>query len=77
MNQSILFNDDLAFNTDKACWHMSGMVAGQLVTIYFHSYSLSKLDEISNCTRYDLEEIAEMWFEDNELESNEIHIKLS
>ncbi len=56
---------------------MSGMVAGQLVTIYFHSYSLSKLDEISHCTRYDLEEIAEMWFEDNELESNEIHIKLS
>ncbi|REL33893.1 hypothetical protein [Thalassotalea euphylliae] len=77
MNQSILFNDDLAFNADKGCWQMSGMVAGQLVTIYFHSYSLSKLDEISHCTRYDLEEIAEMWFEDNELESNEIHIKLS
>ncbi len=76
MNQSILFNDDLAFDQQQDCWRLSGLVAGQTVTIYFHSLSLSRLSEIDNCTKYDLEEVAELWLENNELEGNEIHIKM-
>ena len=76
MNQSILFNDDLIFDITQQCWKFTAMVAGQLVTIYFHSLSLSRLTEIDTCTKYDLEEVAELWFEDNDLEGNEIHIKM-
>ena len=75
MNQAILFNDDLTFNKAKNAWQLTGMVSGQLVTIYYHSYSLSKLTEIDQCTKFDLEEVAELWLEDNEPEGNEIHIE--
>jgi len=76
MNQSILFNDDLFYDTEKGCWQMSGMVSGQKVIMYFHSLSLSRLRELDNCTKYDLEELAELWLEDNELEGQEIHIQM-
>ena len=59
MNQSILFNDDLTFDQQSECWRLSGMISGQIVTIYFHSMSLARLTEIDSCTKYDLEEIAE------------------
>jgi hypothetical protein len=37
---------------------------------------LKKLTEIDNGTRFDLEEVTEIWLEENEPEGNEIHIEL-
>lgn len=74
MNQSILFNDDLAFDTDKNAWRMTGLMAGELLTIYFHSPTLRHTASIDSCTKYDLEEITELWLEKNEPELGEIHI---
>lgn len=76
MNQSTLFNDDLIFDKEKQCWRMSGIVCGQVIVFYFHSLSLSRLVEVDTCTKYDLEEIAELWLEDNEIEGDEVHIKM-
>lgn len=53
------------------------MLSGQRITIYFHSFSLGRLTEIDSCTKYDLEEIAELWFEKNEPEGDEVHINMS
>lgn len=53
------------------------MLSGQRITIYFHSLSLGRLTEIDSCTKYDLEEIAELWFEKNEPEGDEVHINMS
>jgi len=76
MNQAILFNDDLRFDSDKDAWKFTGLISGQLVTIYFHSMQLKQLSEIDQCTKYDLEEITELWLEENEPEHNEIHINM-
>ncbi len=76
MNQAIIFNDDLAFDTQHKAWCLTGMISGQNITIYFHSFSLGRLEEIDSCTKFDLEEIAELWLEKNEPESNEIHIRM-
>ncbi|NMP30836.1 hypothetical protein HII17_04600 [Thalassotalea sp. M1531] len=76
MNQSILFNDDLTLDDKTSCWKMSAIVSGQIISIYFHSLSLSRLEEIDQCTKYDLEEVAELWLEDNELDGEEIHIMM-
>lgn len=76
MNQSILFNDDLSFDKNHDAWCFTGQLAGQLITVYFHSMQLKQLSEIDNCTKYDLEEVTELWLEKNELESNEIHIQM-
>ena len=77
MNQSILFNDDLVFDKSKGVWRFSGLLAGQLVTIFIYSVELSRLSTIDNCTKYDLEEVTELWLEKNDPDNNEIHIKLS
>lgn len=77
MNQAILFNDDLIFDNAKEAWRLTGQRSGQLVTIYFHSVQLNLLKQLDQCTKFDLEEIAELWLEKNEPEGNEIHIKMS
>ncbi len=76
MNQAVLFNDDLNFNKHHQAWCFTGILSGQLITFYIHSLSLSRLSEIDSCTKYDLEEIAELWLEKNEPEGNEVHIKM-
>jgi hypothetical protein len=76
LNQAIIFNDDLVFNKQHQAWCLTGMISGHRVTIYFHSFSLGRLDVIDTCTKFDLEEIAELWFEKNEPEGNDIHIKM-
>lgn len=76
MNQSILFNDDLTFDQKNQCWRMSAIVSGQIITLYFHSLSLNRQIEIDTCTKYDLEEIAELWLDENEIEGDEIHIHM-
>lgn len=76
MNQAIIFNDDLMFHEKHQAWCFTGMFSGQKITIYIHSFSLGRLKEIDPCTKYDLEEIAELWFEKNEPEGDEVHIKM-
>jgi len=76
MNQAILFNDDLHFDKENDAWCLTGQLSGQLITIYYHSVQLKQLGEIDSCTKFDLEEVAELWLEKNELIGNIIHIQM-
>lgn len=76
MNQSTIFNDDLSFNRKEDAWCLTAQMAGQITTIYFHSMQLKQLDEIDTCTKFDLEEVVELWLEKNELVGNVIHIQM-
>ena len=76
MNQAILFNDDLHFNAEYDAWSFTGQLSGQRITVYFHSIQLKQLVSIDNCTKYDLEEVTELWLEKNEPEGDEIHIEM-
>lgn len=76
MNQAIIFNDDLSFDETNQAWCFTGQLSGQIITLYFHSFSLSRLETIDSCTKFDLEEIAELWLEKNEPEGDSIHIKI-
>ena len=76
MNQAILFNDDLRFDKEHQAWCFTAILSGQSITIYFHSFSLGRITEIDSCTKYDLEEIAELWLEKNEPEGSEVHIQM-
>lgn len=76
MNQAILFNDDLIFDEQQDAWRFTALLSGQLMTIYFHSMQLKLLGEIDSCTKFDLEEIVELWLEKNEHEGDAIHINM-
>ena len=76
MNQAILFNDDLVFDKEQDAWCFTALLSGQSVTIYFHSMQLKRLEDIDSCTKFDLEEIVELWLEKNEPEANTIHIQM-
>ncbi|RGP39421.1 hypothetical protein [Colwellia ponticola] len=76
MNQAILFNDDLSFDKTNDAYCLTALLAGELITIYFHSTGLKPGDEIDSCTKFDLEEIVELWLEKNEPEGNTIHIEM-
>ena len=74
MNQSILFNDDLAFDKASNAWKMTGLMSGELLFIYFHSPKLTQKTTVDSGIRFDLEEATEVWLENNEPENGEIHI---
>jgi len=76
LNQAILFNDDLIFDEQQDAWCFTALLSGQLLTIYFHSMQLKVLGEIDSCTKFDLEEIVELWLEKNEPEGDAIHINV-
>lgn len=76
MNQAILFNDDLTFDKQYDAYRFTGLLAGEVITIYFHSMQLKNLNEVDNCTKFDLEEVVELWLEKNEPEGNVIHIHM-
>ncbi|MBU2870998.1 hypothetical protein [Colwellia sp. E2M01] len=76
MNQAILFNDDLTFDSEQDAWCFTALLSGQAITVYFHSIELKQLHEISSCTKFDLEEIVELWLEKNEPEGDTIHIEM-
>ncbi len=76
MNQAILFNDDLIFDEQQDAWRFTALLSGQLITIYFHSMQLKLLGEIDSCTKFDLEEVVELWLEKNEPENDVIHINM-
>ena len=77
MNQAILFNDDLQFNEDQDAWCFTALISGQSTTVYFHSMQLKRMNEIDNCTKFDLEEIVELWLEKNEPDGDAIHMKMT
>ncbi len=76
MNQAILFNEDLTFDKQQDAWCFTVLLSGQVITVYFHSMQLKQLSEIDTCTKFDLEEIVELWLEKNEPEGNTIHIEM-
>jgi hypothetical protein len=76
LNQAILFNDDFSFNLKENTWCLTAQVSGQTVTIYFHSQELNKLESLDSCTKFDLEEVTELWLEKHEVEGSLIHIKI-
>ena len=76
MNQAILFNDDLKFDKNHDAWSFTALLSGQSITIYFHSMQLKQLSEIDSCTKFDLEEVVELWLEKNEPEGDSIHIDM-
>ena len=76
MNQAILFNDDLKFDKSHDAWSFTALLSGQSITIYCHSMQLKQLSEIDNCTKFDLEEVVELWLEKNEPEGNIINIEM-
>jgi len=76
MNQAILFNDDLTFDKEQGAWCFTALLSGQIITVYFHSAQLKLLGEIDTCTKFDLEEIVELWLEKNEPEGSSIHIQM-
>jgi hypothetical protein len=76
MNQSLIFNGDIDFDTRQDAWRCTALLSGERITIYFHSMQLKRLDKIDTCTKYDLEEIAELWLEKNEPDGDTIHIKM-
>jgi len=76
MNQAIIFNDDLIFNREFDAYCFTGLLSGEVITIYIHSVQLKQLSEIDTCTKFDLEEIVELWLEKNEPEGNLIHIHM-
>jgi len=76
LNQEILFNDDLIFDEQQDAWRFTALFSGQLISIYFHSIQLKQLGEIDNCTKFDLEEVVELWLEKNEPDGDIIHIDM-
>ncbi len=76
MNQAILFNDDLVFDKEQDAWCFTALLSAQVIIIYFHSMQLKGLEEIDSCTKFDLEEIIELWLEKNEPEGDTIHIHM-
>ncbi len=76
MNQAILFNDDLIFDEKQEAWCFTALLSGQVITVYFHSMQLKQLVEIDTCTKFDLEEVVELWLEKNEPEGSSIHIQM-
>jgi len=76
LNQAILFNDDLLFDEQQDAWRFTALLSGQVITVYFHSMQLKLLGQIDNCTKFDLEEVVELWLEKNEPEGDVIHINM-
>jgi hypothetical protein len=76
MNQGILFNDDLMFDKKHDAYCFTALLAGEVITIYFHSMQLKHLNEIDTCTKFDLEDIVELWLEKNEPKGSTIHIDI-
>lgn len=75
MNQAILFNDDFSFDQQHNCWKTTVILAGEIQTIYYHSPILSKLTLLDTDTKFDLEELTEHWFGENEPVNATVHIE--
>ncbi|OUS24170.1 hypothetical protein A9Q98_14090 [Thalassotalea sp. 42_200_T64] len=66
MNQAILFNDDHCFLQDQQMWRFTGLIAGNLITIYIKSdYKVLNLE-----MKFNFEELVEDYLEDGEPNNN-------
>lgn len=68
MNQSILFNDDLAFDQSINAWTFTGLVAGELIKIIIQSSVEPYQEALPEGKKLDWEMDVEEWLEDNEPE---------
>ncbi len=66
MNQSILFNDDHVFIKDKGVWQFSGLLGGDLITIYI-AFENNSIDQQQ---KFIWEELVEDFLEEGEPNSN-------
>lgn len=71
MNQRIIFNEDFVFDTEKLAWCFSGLVSGELITIFVAEKYYSRKQVITSEVQFDWEEVAEDWLEDNEPDENQ------
>ncbi|GHE96497.1 hypothetical protein [Thalassotalea profundi] len=73
MNQQILINDDFHFSEFHKAWVFTAINSGSLIT--FVVKKSAELKEITQATKFDWEERAEEWLEENELDDEcVIHI---
>ncbi len=70
MNQSILLNDDFAFDSSKQVWLISGFVAGELIRVYVKPDLLPKDFKPSQGFLFELEESISDFLVDNEPNQN-------
>jgi len=77
MNQAILFNDDLSFEVEDKAYRLSGLLAGEIITIFFHSITREYVNEPDVGIQFELEEVVEAWLEKNEPNGNVIHITIA
>ncbi|WP_371375566.1 hypothetical protein [Thalassotalea aquiviva] len=68
MNQAILFNEDYEYNHQMQAWKFTGMLNGQLLTIYIKGNE----DEINESLKFHWEEQVEDWLEDNEPDEHNV-----
>ncbi|WP_448550120.1 hypothetical protein [Thalassotalea fusca] len=74
MNQSILFNDDLAYDNNQKLWRFSGLVSGQNITIEIISNILPA--NISTSDKFDWELAIEDWLTEQEEVPSTIRLTL-
>lgn len=70
MNQAILINDDLTYDTGCSAWHCTAFIKGELVSIYIEDKKLSADTELTDQLKFDLEIQIEDWFADNDVDDN-------
>lgn len=72
MNQSILLNDDLTYNSELTCWQLTGFYQSQTVVIYFSTARLAPDAVITDEVIFELEADIEDWLADNEPDEDNI-----
>ena len=70
MNQSLLLNNDLAFNDALKAWQLTGFHQSQDIRIYISSNKLASDTSITNELLLDIEADIEDWLENNEPDEN-------
>lgn len=70
MNQQFLINDDFHFSATYNAWIFTAINSGSLIT--FIVDNSADLKEITQVTKFDWEEKAEQWFEENELDDESV-----
>ena len=68
MNQQIIFNDDMTFDSNKRECVFTGLVSGERVTIIIKAKNVI---ELTNTVKFDFECQVEEWLEDNEPPMNQ------
>lgn len=66
MNQAILFNDDHTYIAAKKLWRFTGLMSGNLISIYIAHPKSS----ITHEDKFVWEEDVEEWLADNEPDDN-------